>query len=52
MRTTVLPAAMVLVGIAMLVRTIAVGGGAGAIGIIMGVLFLAAGGGRLWIEHR
>jgi hypothetical protein len=52
MRGTVLPLAMLGVGVAMIVRTIVAGGGAGALGIIMGVLFCAAGAGRFWVEHR
>ena len=43
---------MVLIGVAMVVRTIAAGGGALAIGIVLGLLFIAAGAGRLWAERR
>jgi hypothetical protein len=43
---------MVLIGVAILVRTIAEGGGPVALGIILGLLFIAAGGGRLYIETR
>ncbi len=50
--TQVLSALMVLIGIAILVRTIAEGGGATAIGILLGVLFMAGGAGRLWVERR
>ncbi len=52
MRTHVLPALMVLIGIALIVRTLVAGGGALAIGIVFGVLFLAAGAGRLYLETR
>jgi hypothetical protein len=53
MRTRILPALMVLVGIALIVRTLAAGGGALAVGLVFGVLFLAAGAGRLYLElHR
>jgi hypothetical protein len=52
MRTHVLPALMVLIGIALIVRTVAAGGGVLAIGIVFGVLFLAAGAGRLYLETR
>jgi len=48
----VLPALMVLVGIAILVRTFAEGGGPAATGILLGVLFCAAGGLRLYVERR
>ena len=43
---------MVLIGIALVVRTIAAGGGALAIGILLGVLFVLAGAGRLWAARR
>jgi hypothetical protein len=34
------------------VRTIAAGGGALATGVVLGLLFTAAGAGRLWAERR
>jgi hypothetical protein len=43
---------MVFIGLAILVRTIAAGGGPGALGILFGVLFVAAGAGRLYVETR
>jgi hypothetical protein len=52
MRTHVLPALMVVIGIALIVRTLVAGGGALAIGIVFGVLFLAAGAGRLYLEAK
>jgi hypothetical protein len=52
MRTRVLPTLMVLIGLGLIVRTLTLGGGALAIGIIFGVLFLAAGAGRLYLEAR
>jgi hypothetical protein len=52
MRTHVLPALMVIVGIAMLVSTLTRGGGPLALGVILGVLFCLAGAGRLWVETR
>jgi hypothetical protein len=52
MRTHVLPALMVVIGIALIVRTLVAGGGALAIGIVFGVLFLVAGAGRLYLEAR
>ena len=42
---------MVLLGVAIIVRTIASGGGPVALGIVIGVLFVAAGAGRLYVEH-
>lgn len=43
---------MVVIGVAIVVRTVAAGGGPTAIGILLGVLFVAAGAGRLWVESR
>ncbi len=50
--THVLSWAMVLVGLALVVRTVAAGGGAIAQGVLIGTLFVAAGAGRLWLESR
>jgi hypothetical protein len=50
--TLVLSSILVVVGLAIVVRTIAAGGGPFAIGIILGLLFMAAGAGRLWAERR
>ncbi len=51
--TTVLSLAMVGLGIAMLAITLSRGGGPLAIGILFGVLFILAGGVRLWAQrHR
>jgi hypothetical protein len=51
-RTTVLPALMLLLGVAIIVRTIAAGGGPVATGVVLGALFCAAGGLRLYAERR
>ena len=48
----VLSALMVVIGIAIVIRTIAEGGGAIAFGLIVGLLFVAAGAGRLYLERR
>jgi hypothetical protein len=42
---------MVLIGIALLVSTLARGGGPLAIGVLLGVLFVAAGAGRLYLSR-
>ncbi len=52
MRGTVLPAAMVLIGLALIVRTLVAGAGGVAIGLLLGVLFIAAGAGRLYVERK
>jgi len=43
---------MVLVGVALLVSTVARGGGVLAVGVLFGLLFVAAGGARLWLLRR
>ncbi len=50
-RTTLLPALMLLVGIAVVVRTLVEGGDATAVGLLLGLLLAAAGGLRLWAER-
>lgn len=49
-RTT--SAVLLVLGLAMLVSTIARGGGPFALGILLGLLFAAAGGGRLYVSRR
>lgn len=39
---------MIFIGVAIVVRTIGAGGGPGALGTLLGILFVAAGAGRLW----
>ena len=43
---------MVVIGLAIVVRTLAEGGGPLALGLLMGVLLMAAGAGRLYVERR
>ena len=50
--TTVLSLLMVGLGIAMVVVTLSNGGGPFAFGVIIGVLFVLAGGGRLWAQRH
>ena len=50
--TAILSGLMVLLGLAMIVQTLAGGGGPLAVGLVLGVLFVAAGAGRLWAERR
>jgi hypothetical protein len=42
---------MLFIGVAIVVRTIEAGGGPGALGILLGVAFIAAGAGRLWATN-
>jgi hypothetical protein len=50
--TRVLSALMIVIGVAIVVRTLAAGGGPLALGLLLGVLFVAAGAGRLYAERR
>ena len=50
--TIVLSVSMVVIGIAIIVRTVSAGGSAMSVGILLGVLFVLAGAGRLWIALR
>jgi hypothetical protein len=50
--TLVMSALMLVLGLAIIVVTLADGGGPLALGILLGVLFAAAGGGRLWVTWR
>jgi hypothetical protein len=47
--TVVLNALLVLVGMAMVISAVARGGGALALGVVLGVLLAALGAGRLWL---
>ncbi|CAB4929756.1 unannotated protein [freshwater metagenome] len=49
--TTLTSLALVVLGIAMIVRTVTAGGGALAVGLLLGVLFIAAGIGRIWVAR-
>ena len=50
--TLILSSAMVVIGLAIIVRTFAQGG-AFVFGVVVGLLFMAAGCGRLYLErHR
>jgi hypothetical protein len=44
--------AFVVIGVLLLVVTLANGGGPASIGFLMGILFVAVGAGRYWIASR
>lgn len=50
--TRLLSAIMLVIGVVLLVRTLAEGGGPLSVGVIMGVLFVAAGAGRIALSRR
>jgi hypothetical protein len=43
---------MVVIGVALIVRTAVAGGGAIATGVLLGVLFILAGAARLYLQFR
>jgi hypothetical protein len=51
LRGFILPALMILIGVGLIVRTILGGGGPVAFGLIIGVLFILAGAGRIYVER-
>jgi hypothetical protein len=50
--TRLLSAALVAIGIAMVVVTVANGGGPVAVGVVFGVLLALVGAGRLWLARK
>ena len=50
--TALLSSLMVLIGVGMIVVTFSHGGGPLAFGLLVGVMFIAAGAGRLWTMRR
>jgi hypothetical protein len=50
--TVILSGLMIVIGVAMIVRTLAAGGGPIALGLLLGLLFVAAGAGRLYVERQ
>lgn len=50
--TLVMSAAMFVLGLAIIVVTLSNGGGPFALGMVLGVLFTAAGAGRLYFTWR
>ncbi len=50
--TRVLSIAMIVIGVALIVRTLAGGGGALATGLVLGILFVLAGAARLYLQLR
>ena len=49
--TRILSTAMVVLGVVLVVSTLARGGGPLAIGVLLGVLFVAAGAGRFYLAR-
>jgi hypothetical protein len=43
---------LIVLGIVLVIRTISAGGGAAAAGVVLGILFVLAGAGRLYLQYR
>jgi multisubunit Na+/H+ antiporter MnhB subunit len=50
--TRLLSVVMVGLGVAIVVRTLAAGGGPLTVGVLLGLLFIAAGAARLYLQSR
>jgi multisubunit Na+/H+ antiporter MnhB subunit len=50
--TRILSIAMIVIGVALVVRTLVAGGGALATGLVLGILFMLAGAARLYLQLR
>jgi hypothetical protein len=50
--TIVLSCALALIGVAIVARTIDAGGGVISVGVLLGLMFIVTGAGRLWIATR
>jgi hypothetical protein len=50
--TRVMSFAMVLLGAVLVIRTLAAGGGPLSVGVVLGALFVVAGGARLYLQAR
>ena len=50
--TRVLSLAMLLLGLAMIAVALVGGGGPLATGVLLGLLFVAAGAGRIWVSRQ
>ncbi len=50
--TRVMSAVMVVLGVALVISTVARGGGPLAIGVLLGALFVAVGAGRLYLARE
>jgi hypothetical protein len=49
--TRILSGVIVLIGLAMIISAVAHGGGPLAYGVVLGILFVALGVGRLWVSR-
>lgn len=47
-----LSSAIVVLGAVIVIRTLAAGGGPASVGVLLGIVFVALGGGRLYLAMR
>ncbi len=50
--TRVMSVILIVLGIVLVIRTISAGGGPAAAGVLLGILFVLAGAGRLYLQYR
>lgn len=50
--TKVLSSVILALGVLIVIRTLAAGGGPASLGVLLGVIFAAIGGGRLYLAMR
>jgi drug/metabolite transporter (DMT)-like permease len=50
--TRVMSVILIVLGIVLVIRTVSVGGGPAAAGVLLGILFVLAGAGRLYLQYR
>ena len=50
--TRLMSVILIVLGIVLVIRTISAGGGPAAAGVLLGVLFVLAGAGRLYLQYR
>ena len=50
--TVVLSSALIVIGLAIVISTVARGGGPASYGVVVGICFAAAGAARLWLATK
>jgi hypothetical protein len=50
--TLLMSGLMVTLGVGIVVRALMAGGGPAAVGVVLGILFVAVGAGRVYVEVR
>ena len=50
--TRLMSVILIVLGIVLVIRTVSAGGGPAAAGVLLGILFVFAGAGRLYLQYR